>query len=415
MLRVTTLCLLLLATSATAAEPLRLNTDIFPPYQVREGDQLSGSSIKALACIFDALDMEYQIRVLPWERAIQEVGDDKADGFFSATRMNRANNFATLSAPLALEKWYWYSNQDRPLQPAEGRAPLRVAGIRGSNEANWLRQRGYRVDPLVSSTSQLLQLLQRERIDAFLADQQTLRIELTRQPTVLRPRHARFQQYTTLGVYFANRYLQRHPGFMERFNQQVFDCLPEIGVLHADERQRLQKLYNLLFASWRHEPRLIEAVMQHNSQHNQLSLPQIHTRDQQWQQERAEGGGPLIDAVMQNPTADWLRARQQEHDGLVSEILLTGQQGLNVATSNLSTDYWQGDEAKFAEPFFASEGQPYMGQLGYDQSTRRYQVHISSGVRNPHSGEVIGVLIIGLDIEQALRMENALHDGALAN
>ncbi|MEB3735285.1 hypothetical protein ULF88_17250 [Halopseudomonas pachastrellae] len=81
--------------------------------------------------------------------------------------MNRASNFATLSAPLALEKWYWYSNEPVPPRADGARAPLRVAGIRGSNEANWLQQQGYRVDPLVSSTSQLLQLLQRVALMPF--------------------------------------------------------------------------------------------------------------------------------------------------------------------------------------------------------------------------------------------------------
>ncbi|WVM89396.1 hypothetical protein UMZ34_01655 [Halopseudomonas pachastrellae] len=79
-------------------------------------------------------------------------------------------------------------------------------------------------------------------------------------------------------------------------------------------------------------------------------MQQIHARDQQWQQEQANGSGPLIDSVLNSPAADWLRARQAEHGGLISEILLTDQQGLNVAVSGLTTDYWQGDEAKFAEP-----------------------------------------------------------------
>ena len=136
MLRALLLFLLMLTNGFAGAAPLRLNTDIFPPYQVREGDRLSGSSVTALACIFEAMNLQYEIRVLPWERAIHEVSDDKADGFFSATSMNRASNFATLSAPLALEKWYWYSNEPVPPRADGARAPLRVAGIRGSNEAN---------------------------------------------------------------------------------------------------------------------------------------------------------------------------------------------------------------------------------------------------------------------------------------
>ena len=406
MLRVLMLPLLLLLTCTTQAGSIRLNTDIFPPYQVREGDRLAGSSVKALACIFDAMQVEYEIRVLPWERAIQEVADGKAEGFFSATRMNRASSFATLSAPLALEKWYWFSNSaSRPPSLGLG-SSLRVAGIRGSNEVEWLQQHGYRVDPLVSGTGQLLQLLQRDRVDAFLADQQTLRIEMTRQPTVLRPRFAHFQQYTTLGVYFSNHYIGRHPDFLERFNNHVFGCLPEFGVLRADERQRLHRLHDTLFDRWRHEPALIAAVAEQNQRNQTLSIQQIEQLDQQWRQEQTlpTDQRPLTNHILNTPLAQWLRARQTEHDGVISEIIVTDQQGLNVAISEPTTDYWQGDETKFADPFFSD--QPYMSTLNYDQSTRRFQVHVSTSIHDPQGGAVIGVLIIGLDIEKALRMED---------
>ena len=81
MSRVLMLSLLLMLACTAQAESVRLNTDIFPPYQVREGDRLTGSSVRALECIFDSMQVEYDIRVLPWERAIHEVSAGKADGF----------------------------------------------------------------------------------------------------------------------------------------------------------------------------------------------------------------------------------------------------------------------------------------------------------------------------------------------
>lgn len=407
MLRTLLPLLLMLLTCTSQAQTIRLNTDIFPPYQVREGDQLTGSSVKALACIFDAMQIDYEIRVLPWERAVQEVADNKADGFFSATRMNRAANFATLSAPLALEKWYWFSNSaSRPPSNGQG-SGLHIAGIRGSNEVEWLTRHNYRVDPLVSGTGQLLQLLQRGRIDAFLADQQTLRIELTRQPTALRPRFAHFLRYTTLGVYFSNRYLGANPAFLERFNTHVFNCLPEYGVLRADERQRLQTMHDQLFERWRNEPGLIAAVNAQNEQTKTVSVQQIHQLDQQWldEQRLPRDQQPLTSSVLATPLADWLREQQKQQDGIVSEIIVTDQQGLNVAISEPTTDYWQGDETKFTEPFFSE--QPYMSTLTYDQSTRRFQVHVSTPVRDPQTDATIGVLIVGLDIERALRSDDS--------
>ncbi|MEL0167687.1 MAG: transporter substrate-binding domain-containing protein [Pseudomonadaceae bacterium] len=407
MSRALLLPLLLLLTVTSHAETIRLNTDIFPPYQVREGDRLTGSSVKALACIFDAMQVDYEIRVLPWERAVQDVADGKAEGFFSATRMNRARSFATLSAPLALEKWYWFSNSDsRPANNGQG-SGLHIAGIRGSNEVEWLTQHNYRVDPLVSGTGQLLQLLQRGRIDAFLADQQTLRIELTRQPTVLRPRFAHFLQYTTLGVYFSNRYLGANPAFLEQFNANVFSCLPEYGVLRADERQRLHQIHDQLFDHWRTQPELIAAVKAQNTQHKSLSIQQIHQLDQQWlgEQRLPSEQRELTNRVLHTPLADWLREQQTQLDGMISELIITDQQGLNVAISEPTTDYWQGDETKFTEPFFSE--QPYMSTLTYDQSTRRFQVHVSTPIRDPQTDTTIGVLIIGLDIERALSMDDS--------
>ncbi|GAA6130749.1 transporter substrate-binding domain-containing protein [Halopseudomonas sabulinigri] len=405
------LALLLTLPLAAQSAPLRLNTDIFPPYQVQEGDRLTGSSIKALACIFSAMDRDYEIRVLPWQRAVHDVSLGRAEGFFSATRMNRASDFATLSAPLALEKWYWFSNNPvRP--PAFGtNSTLRIGGVRGSNQVDWLLQHGYEVDPLVTNTSQLLHLLKRGRIDAFLADQQTLRIELTQQPLDLRPRNAYFQQYTTLGVYFANALLGREPNFLEQFNQQVYQCIPEISVLQAEEREQLQKLHRTLFANWRHEPALIEAILQQNQEHANISLSGIHELDQRWQTEQRQVERPLISSVLGNSLSAWLAQQQASYKGLISEIMVTDQHGLNVAASEMTTDYWQGDEAKFADAFFASQDSPFMGPLSYDQSTQRYQVHISTAIHRPGGGEVIGVMVIGIDIERALKMENSLFDG----
>ncbi|MBQ0741976.1 MAG: hypothetical protein KBT85_01655, partial [Pseudomonas sp.] len=58
---------------------------------------------------------------------------------------------------------------------------------------------------------------------------------------------------------------------------------------------------------------------------------------------------------------------------------------------------------KFSEAFFNRTDAAYQGRLEYDQSAQGYQVHISSQIRDPASNEVIGVLIIGLDIQRVLQ------------
>lgn len=395
------------AAGPLAADTLRLNTDIFPPYQIREGAALGGTSIVALACIFNTLRQPYSVRVMPWQRAMHEVSQGKADGFFSASKMLRANRFAVRSAPLALEKWYWYSNQDNALQGSS--AALRIGAVRGSNQLAWLAEHGYAVEQQVSSTEQLLKLLGLGRIDAFLADQRTLRTGLSKLPLALRPKHEVFQQYSTLGVYFSKAYLDNRSGFLQRFNEQIFFCLPEIYLLSPDEHRQLAAVHQQLFNNWPQRREMLAAVKAHNRQYQHLETADLIQLDRQWRDELTTRDMPLIASVTASPLSQWLKDQQRHSGGLITEIMVTDRLGLNVGVSEITSDYWQGDEAKFAEAFFNRTPAPYQGQLEYDQSAQGFQVHISSQIRDPASHEVIGVLIIGLDIQRALQAKR--HTG----
>ena len=142
-----------------------------------------------------------------------------------------------------------------------------------------------------------------------------------------------------------------------------------------------------------------------------MPLSQILAQDQQWLQEQQQAEQPLIGSVSDNDLSSWLRQKQADYGGLLSEVIVTDRHGLNIAASPVTTDYWQGDESKFSDPFFASQDRPYMSPLSYDQSTQRYLVHISQAVRNPSNGDVIGVIILGIDIELALKMEKSIFPG----
>lgn len=399
MARSISLLALSLVALTTEAAPIILNTDVSPPYQIRTPEGLEGSSVRTLECVFESMQQAYEIKILPWERAIYEVEQNRADGFFSATQMPRAEPYATLSAPLALEKWFWYSNTDSAVKPT---ARPRTGAIRGSNQLAWLLEKGTEVDQVVGTTEQLLQLLDRGRIDRFLADQSTLRTVLTQQPVQLRPGFEQFYKYATLGVYFSNRLLAREPDLLQRFNRQVYYCLAETPALHAAEKKQIAQLHRDLYQSWADNRVLIDAVRQQNREHVQLHTREILALDRQWVKETKTGSAPIADALLARPFSAWLKTQQAESNGLITEIMATDRLGLLVAASERTTDYWQGDEAKFSEAFFAINNEAYIGTLQYDQSSQAYQVHISEQIRDPDTKEVIGTLIIGLNIERAL-------------
>jgi polar amino acid transport system substrate-binding protein len=78
---------------------LTLYTEHFPPYQVIGMKQeLSGSSIDIIKNTLDSVDWPYEIKVLPWARAVRQVNTEMNSFIFSIARFpEREENFQWVS------------------------------------------------------------------------------------------------------------------------------------------------------------------------------------------------------------------------------------------------------------------------------------------------------------------------------
>lgn len=144
-------------------------------------------------------------------------------------------------------------------------------------------------------------------------------------------------------------------------------------------------------------PALIEAIRAQNAKTAGLSEAEIIARDQDW---RAQVGGastPLIDEVLSGPAADHLRAAAEASGGVFTEIFVMDAVGLNVAASDVTSDYWQGDEAKWQQTF--PTGQMHIGDIELDESTQAYQSQVSVAVLDPDTGTPIGAATFGVNVE----------------
>ena len=74
--------------------------------------------------------------------------------------------------------------------------------------------------------------------------------------------------------------------------------------------------------------------------------------------------------------------------------------GLNVAASDATSDYWQGDEEKFTETYGKGAGGILVGDIEYDESTQTYQGQVSLAIADPETGAVIGAVTVGLNAEK---------------
>ena len=77
-------------------------------------------------------------------------------------------------------------------------------------------------------------------------------------------------------------------------------------------------------------------------------------------------------------------------------------QGLNVAASDMTSDYWQGDEAKHSETYGAGPDGFHISEIEFDDSTQRYQAQVSFTLIDPATGSAIGAVTVGVDAESLM-------------
>ena len=192
---------------------VKLRTTIWPPYQMMLQGELSGESTETLRCIFRDINESFSVQVMPWQRAIQDMKHSVADGIFTSGPSPELDAVATMSAPFALEKWYWYHSKGLDLSNLNN---LRIGAVRSSNQATWLDTEGIPVTELVNEGMQLVRLVQAGRIDTFIADSryfEELVEEVSASSDFESDLQRTFVRYMPLGVYFADQFLQQHPEY----------------------------------------------------------------------------------------------------------------------------------------------------------------------------------------------------------
>lgn len=147
---------------------------------------------------------------------------------------------------------------------------------------------------------------------------------------------------------------------------------------------------------------VIDAILAQNADHAGLTDADVEALDEQWRQEAEAGSGPLIDAVLGNALSEFLAQVKADSDGMITEIFVMDNRGLNVAQSDVTSDYMQGDEAKWLETFPVGGDAVFVDELEFDESTNAFQSQVSGSIVDPATGETIGAITVGVNVESLL-------------
>jgi hypothetical protein len=146
-------------------------------------------------------------------------------------------------------------------------------------------------------------------------------------------------------------------------------------------------------------PVIIAAITAQNARTAGLSQADIHEMDQVWRAEVGTQDTPLISSVTSIPASQALTGFVEQTAGMITEVFVMDARGLNVATSAVTSDYWQGDEAKFLQTFPIGPNAVHVSEIEFDESTQLYQAQISVTIADPETRMTIGAVTFGLNAQ----------------
>ena len=175
-------------------------------------------------------------------------------------------------------------------------------------------------------------------------------------------------------------------------------CLAATAATANDYAPAMQAYVDESIAAWMNDAALVAAIKAQNEKHAGLDAAAIEAMDQTWRAEVGTAATPTITPVLQNAAADLLRAKVAEAGGAITEVFIMDMHGLNVAASDVTSDYWQGDEAKFQKTYPMGAGTVFIDEVEFDDSTQTFQGQVSVTIVD-ETGTPVGAMTIGLNAE----------------
>lgn len=172
------------------------------------------------------------------------------------------------------------------------------------------------------------------------------------------------------------------------------------GAALADANtDRLNELANERLTNAFQDSVVIDAIVAQNERHRSLAQDDVDRLDKQWRVEAKVGSGPMINTMLATTLSTHLKSIKESAQGLYTEIFVMDNKGMNVGQSDITSDYWQGDEAKWRKTYLKGAGAVFVDEVELDESTQTLQSQISIALTDPATKTVVGAVTIGVNVE----------------
>lgn len=144
---------------------------------------------------------------------------------------------------------------------------------------------------------------------------------------------------------------------------------------------------------------VVDAINAQNAKFAGLKQADIDALDQKWRAEVEAADKPMIDEALASPLSKFLVEQREKSGGVITELFVTDDKGLNVGQSDPTSDYWQGDEAKWQKSFQVGPGAIFVDDVEKDESTQQLQTQVSATIVDPKTGAAIGAVTVGINVD----------------
>lgn len=185
---------------------------------------------------------------------------------------------------------------------------------------------------------------------------------------------------------------------------------PFLGVAHASDAAPAQiddALIEQIRDITAHQTVLI-SIRAQNERHKALTQADIDALDKQWVEQRKSDDQPLIAQVLGSPLSSYLIRKMAQSRGLFVEMFVMDNKGLNVGQSSITSDYWQGDEAKYQKTFLVGPDAVFPDKVSVEKETGHRLQQVNLTIKDPADGKPIGAITVEIDLDMlAMRRQQA--------
>lgn len=150
---------------------------------------------------------------------------------------------------------------------------------------------------------------------------------------------------------------------------------------------------------WLADAVVIDAINEQNAKTAGLDQAAIDALDKDWRAQATASDKPMVDEVLARSLSKFLMEKKDGSQGMITEMFVMDAKGLNVGQSDVTSDYWQGDEAKWQKTYAVGPGEVFVDEVEEDESTQALQSQASVTISDPATGKAIGAITVGINLD----------------